>query len=72
LHEGASQKTGKKLTTPAKKSKIYSYLEVLLGTTSEEKKQIKDPNRDFTNSEHWKLDFEFLEPLKQFLLEKLK
>jgi hypothetical protein len=72
LHECASQKIGKELSTPAKKSKIYSYLEVLLGKTEKERKKIGDANRDFTNAEHWNLDSAFLEPLKQFLLEKLK
>jgi hypothetical protein len=72
LHKCGSPKIGKALTTPAKKSKIYSYLEVLSGKTSEEKKKIKDPDRDFTNTEHWNLESNYLEPLKQFLLDKLK
>jgi hypothetical protein len=68
----ASKKIGRPLTTPAKKSKIYSYLEVLLGTTDEEKKKIKDPNRDYTETDHWDLDSACLEPLKCFLFEKIK
>jgi hypothetical protein len=71
LRECASKKTGKELTTPAKKSKIYGYLEVLTGRTQGEKKKIKDPNRDFTNSDHWNLDADFLTPLKSFLLKYL-
>jgi hypothetical protein len=61
----------KKLTTPAKKSKIYVYLEALLGKTKEEKKRIKDPNREYQNSEYWNLDADYLNPLKEFLLKYL-
>lgn len=55
------------LTTPAKKTKIYGYLESLLGTTKREKELIKDPNRNYENPLHWNLDAEYLEPLKRFL-----
>lgn len=60
---------GFKYTIPAKKSKIYSYLEVLLGETDSEKELAKDPKRDFTNSDHWTLDGskEPLKSLKEFL-----
>jgi hypothetical protein len=71
LRECAGKVAGKELTMPAKKSKIYAYLEVLTGRTQEEKKKIKDPNRDFPNSEHWDLDVDFLNPLKSFLLKYL-
>jgi hypothetical protein len=71
LQEYASKQIGKDLTTPAKKSKIYNYLEVLFGKTSEEKKKIKDANRNFKNMEHWNLDSDFLIPLKKFLLKYL-
>jgi len=55
------------LTTPAKKTKIYGYLEALLGTSKREKELIKDPNRNYENTQHWNLDAEYLEPLKGFL-----
>ncbi len=55
------------LTTPAKKTKIYGYLESLLGTTKREKELIKDPNRNYENTQHWNLDAEYLEPLKAFI-----
>jgi hypothetical protein len=71
LQECASKKMEKKLTTPAKKSKIYSYLEVLAGKTQKEKDKIKPLNRDYTNSEYWNLDADFLIPLKEFLLKHL-
>ena len=55
------------LTIPAKKTKIYAYLETLLGKSRSQKKLIKDPNRDYENTQHWNLDAEYLEPLKKFL-----
>jgi hypothetical protein len=72
IQESASEIMGKKLTTPAKKTKIYAYLEVLLGETRKEKDKIKDPKRDYKNKEHWNLDSESLVPLKEFLLKYIK
>lgn len=60
------------LTTPAKKSKIYCYLETLHGTSKSQKKKIKDANRDFLKKEHWDLDAEYIKPLKEFLVKHLK
>ena len=60
-------KTPPTLTIPAKKTKIYAYLETLLGKTRSQKKLIKDPNRDYENTQHWNLDVGYLEPLKEFL-----
>lgn len=60
------------LTTPAKKTKIYGYLESLLGTTKREKELIKDPNRNYENTQHWNLDAEYLEPMKEFLVSNIK
>ena len=59
------------LTTPAKKTKIYGYLEALLGPTKDEKELIKERNRKYDNTMHWDLDAEYLEPLKEFLLGNL-
>ena len=53
------------LTTPAKKTKIYGYLEALLFKS--QKEQIKEKKRDYENTQHWNLDAEYLEPLKKFL-----
>ena len=64
-------KTPPTLTIPAKKTKIYAYLETLLGKTRSQKKLIKDANRNYENTEHWNLDAEYLEPLKKFLSENL-
>ncbi len=58
-----------KYTTPARKTKIYAYLEALLGETNKEKDQIKEKERNYLNKDHWDLDSEYLEPLKTFLLK---
>lgn len=60
-------KTPPTLTIPAKKTKIYAYLETLLGKTRSQKKLIKDANRNYENTEHWNLDAEYLKPLKEFI-----
>ena len=65
-------KTPPTLTIPAKKTKIYAYLETLLGKTRSQKKLIKDANRNYENTEHWNLDAEYMEPLKEFLTKYLK
>lgn len=59
------------LTTPAKKTKIYGYLEALLGETKSQKELIKEANRNYENPQHWNLDTEYLEPLKLFLNDNL-
>ena len=59
------------LTTPAKKTKIYGYLEALLGESKSQKELIKEANRNYGNTQHWNLDSEYLEPLKTFLTDKL-
>ncbi|WP_444626820.1 DUF3226 domain-containing protein [Flavobacterium columnare] len=43
------------LTIPAKKSKIYNYLECLHGLTNQEKDKCKDPNRDFKDENLWEI-----------------
>ena len=55
------------LTTPAKKTKIYGYLEALLGESKKEKKMIKEIERNYENPLHWDLDAEYLEKLKEFI-----
>lgn len=58
----------KPLTIPAKKTKIYAYLEALLGKSKKEKEFIKERTRDYQNQEHWNLSSDYLNPLKFFLL----
>ena len=65
-------KTPPTLTIPAKKTKIYAYLETLLGKSRSQKKLIKDANRNYKNTQHWNLDAEYLEPLKEFLENNLQ
>ena len=65
--EGDADKTPPTLTIPAQKTKIYAYLETLLGKSRSQKKLIKDANRNYKNTQHWNLDAEYLEPLKEFL-----
>jgi len=60
------------LTIPAKKTKIYGYLEALLGTTKKDKEKIKEKERDYKNTKHWNLDSDDLSPLKEFLFKHLK
>jgi hypothetical protein len=55
------------LTIPAKKSKIYAYMEVLHGESNAEKERIKDAVRDFKNTMHWDLNVAALNPLRDFL-----
>lgn len=54
------------LTLPAKKTKIYAYLEVLLGTSKTQKEKIKEPNREYRNKYHWDLDADTLNNLVVF------
>jgi len=60
------------LTTPAKKTKIYGYLEALLGETKSQKELIKEANRDYKNTQHWDLDAEYLGALKEFMMRNLE
>ena len=65
-------KTPPTLTIPAKKTKIYAYLETLLGKSRSQKKLIKDANRNYENTQHWNLNAEYLEPLKEFLIGNMQ
>jgi hypothetical protein len=63
------------LTIPAKKSKIYSYLECLHGVTNQEKDKCKDAYRDFLNENLWdikNLKNPYLSKIKEFLDKHLK
>ncbi len=51
----------------SKNTKIYGYLEALLGNTKSQKELIKKANRDYENPQHWNLEAEYLEPMKAFL-----
>lgn len=59
------------LTTPAKKTKIYGYLEAYHGETKREKELIKEVNRNYADPKLWDLDAEYLGALKGFLEKSL-
>lgn len=63
-----------RFTLPARKTKIYAYLEALVGESKKQKAKIKEENRDYTNKDHWNLNPEHppLQPLKLFLDEFFK
>ena len=64
-------KTPPTLTLPAKKTKIYGYLEALLGESNTQKEMIKEVKRNYEDTRHWNLDAEYLEPLKEFFEKHL-
>ncbi len=66
-----SWKNGEPLTIPAKKTKIYAYLEVLLGKSKSQKELIKEKQREYLNKYHWNLAAEALKPLSDFLVKNL-
>lgn len=55
----------------SKNTKIYGYLEALLGETKSQKELIKEANRNYENAQHWNLDAEYLEPLKRFFVNNM-
>ncbi|MEA5405762.1 DUF3226 domain-containing protein [Arcicella sp. DC2W] len=57
----------KNYTIPARKTKIYAYLEALLGESKNQKKKIKEAERDYSNTSHWHLNAPALKNLKTFL-----
>ena len=59
------------LTTPAKKTKIYGYLEAYHGETKREKELIKEANRNYADPKLWDLDAEYLGALKGFMIATL-
>lgn len=63
---------GRPLTVPAKKTRIYAYLEALLDPTKKQKNLIKEVNRDYLNKNHWNLDADVLKPLASFFQKHLK
>lgn len=59
------------LTIPAKKTRIYAYLEALLGSSRSEKEKIKEAKRDYLNKNHWDLNAQALHNLIDFLESNL-
>ena len=54
-------------TTPSIKTRVYAYLEALVGESKSQKKLIKEAERKYDNQNHWNLDSSELESLKTFL-----
>ena len=54
-------------TTPSIKTRVYAYLEALVGESKSQKKLIKEAERKYDNVNHWNLDSSELESLKTFL-----
>ena len=65
-------RNGEPLTVPAKKTKIYAYLEALLGKSRKQKEAIKENRRDYKNPNHWNLKAEGILALASFLEENLR
>lgn len=59
------------LTLPAKKTKIYAYLETLLGKSRKQKELIKENKRDYKNPNHWNLNAQGIFALTDFLKKNL-
>jgi hypothetical protein len=59
-------------TTPASKTKIYAYLEALLGESDSQKKKIKEAERNYQDTNHWDLNAPVLTNLKTFLDQYFK
>jgi len=58
-------------TIPAKKTKIYGYLEALLGESHSQKELIKERKREYLNTNHWRLDNPTITEFSHFLLTHL-
>ena len=60
---------------PVNKSKIFAYLDALLPHNNKDnnkKDLIQEANRNYRNTDHWKLDHDYLNPLKEFLSKFIK
>lgn len=55
------------LSLPIRKSKIYSYMEILHGTSKKEREQAKEKNRNYADKQDWQLDHDAATPLYNFL-----
>jgi hypothetical protein len=44
----------------------------LLGKSKAQKELVKDAKRNYENTQHWNLDAEYLEPLKEFIDKNIR
>ncbi len=70
-HQYIAWKVPHQPTIPAKKTKIYGYLEALLGESNSQKKLIKESERKYLNTNHWRLNNPAITELSNFLLNHL-
>jgi hypothetical protein len=54
---------------PNKKAMIYAYCEAIL--PYKEKEKVKENKRDYLNTELWKIDTDYLLPLKTFIEDNI-
>lgn len=64
---GQQEHTSRILSLPIRKSKIYSYMEILHGTSKKEREQAKEKNRNYTEPEDWLLNHNEAQNLHNFL-----
>lgn len=62
----------RKLYILSKKTKIYVWLESIIGNTETKKKKCKELHRDYSDTQIWNLDSTYLDPLKNFLLKNIR
>ncbi|MBL7991654.1 MAG: hypothetical protein JNN25_09475 [Candidatus Kapabacteria bacterium] len=55
------------LSLPIRKSKIYSYMEILHGTSKKERENAKEVNRNYANKQDWQLEHSAAQALHIFL-----
>ncbi len=70
-YEECLNNKNKGYTTPATKTKVYGYLEALLGTAKSDKEKIKEDKREYLNTAHWDLNSNAGNALRQFLISHL-
>ncbi len=61
-----------KYRTPNRKSKIYAYLESIKKSRKEEESFKNKKNFFFDNPKYWNLNANYLQPLKNFLMQRLE
>ena len=66
-YEGCLSARARNYTVPARKTKIYGYMEALHGTSKSQKEKAKEQNRDYLNAAHWDLNNQALARLVEFL-----
>jgi hypothetical protein len=66
-YESCLESKKKGYVVPAAKTKIYAYLEALVGKSKSDKELIKEEKRDYLNPNNWNLNSPVLNPLREFI-----